>query len=141
MNGECPTVKFPDDARAADREPETDEEIVRRQPVRGMIRRMMRNHLKLVPTRPAQTPFEIMAEWAEALPSKPRIEDIDDLAGRPRGARLWVGEAGGGFPRAGGVGTGPPAPRGRLVGGRERGVRLFATLSYSCALAVSCPTG
>ena len=81
-------VRFPDVARAVEREPETDEEIVRRQPVRGMIRRMMRNNLILVPTWPAQTPFEIMTEWAEALPSKPQIEDIDDLAGRLRGARL-----------------------------------------------------
>ncbi len=94
MNGECLTVQFPDDARAVVREPETDEEIVRRQPIRGMIRRMMRNHLILVPTWPAQTPFEIMAEWAEALSSKPRIEDLDDLAGRLRGAKLLLEEDG-----------------------------------------------
>jgi len=75
-----------------EREPETDEEIVRRQPVRGMIRRMGRNHLKLVPTWPAMTPFGVMKEWADSLSSKPKIEDLDDLAGRLRGARLLFDE-------------------------------------------------
>jgi len=92
MTGECDTVKFPTDARAVEREPETDEEIVRRQAVRGMIRRMGRNHLKLVPTWPAQSPFVVISEWAEALQSKPKTEDIDDLAGRLRGTRLMFDE-------------------------------------------------
>ncbi len=94
MTGECDTVKFPTDAQAVEREPETDEEIVRRQAVRGMIRRMGRNHLKLVPTWPAQTPYTVIAEWAEALPSKPKTEDLDDLAGRLRVARLLFDEDG-----------------------------------------------
>jgi len=87
-------MRFPDDARPVEREPETNEEIVRRQPVRGMIRRMGRNHLKLVPTWPAQTPYEVLAEWAQPLQSKPKIEDLDDLAGRLRGARLMFDEDG-----------------------------------------------
>lgn len=95
MTTERQTLRFPDDARAVVREPETDEEIVRRQPVRGMIRRMMRNHLKLVPTLPAQTPFEVIAEWGESLQSKPKTKDLDDLAKRLRGARLLVEEDGG----------------------------------------------
>lgn len=87
-------MKFPDDAQAVEREPETDEEIVRRQPVRGMIRRMMRNHLKLMPVWPAQTPFEVMSEWGDTLLSKPTAEDLDDLATRLRGARLLFDEDG-----------------------------------------------
>ena len=87
-------VKFPDDARVAERDRETDEEIVRRQPVRGMIRRMCRNRLKLVRAEPARTPFETIRAWAAELPSEPKISDLDDLAGRLRGARLLLEEDG-----------------------------------------------
>jgi len=92
MTGECLTVKFPEHAQPVEREPETDEEIIRRQPVRAMLRRMGRNHLKLVPTWDAMTPFGVLEEWADSLSSTPKTEDLDDLAGRLRGARLMFDE-------------------------------------------------
>jgi hypothetical protein len=79
-------VKFPDDARVVERRQETDAETIRRQPVRGMIRRMGRNRLRLVETLPAQTPFEVMAAWAAELTAKPAPADLADLADRLRDA-------------------------------------------------------
>ncbi len=87
-------AKFPDDRQVVACRRQTDTEIVRRQPVRGMIRRMCRNRLKLVPAEPARTPFETIRAWAAELPSEPEISDLDDLAGRLRGARLLQEEDG-----------------------------------------------
>ena len=88
-------LKFPEDARVAERRPETDEETVRRQPIRGMIRRMKRNKLRLVETARTQTPFEAMLEWAAELTTKPIPADLADLAERLRGSRLLFDEDGG----------------------------------------------
>ena len=95
MTEGCRMVKFPDDARVVEREPETDEEIVRRMPVRGMLRRMMRNKgYTLVEITPAQTPFETIVEWAAELTGRPSHAELDDLAVRLRDA-LALEEDGG----------------------------------------------
>ncbi len=77
-------AKFPSDSEAVERPPETDEETIRRQPVRGMIRRMGRNKLVMAATLPAQTPYEVMLEWAAELTTKPSPADLADLSERLR---------------------------------------------------------
>ena len=89
-------AKFPEDAQVVERSRETDAEIVRRQPSRAMLRRTRRNRrLKFVPAEPALTPFATIRLWAAALSSKPTISDLDNLAGKLRGARLLQEEDGG----------------------------------------------
>lgn len=77
-------AKYPEDARVVERRPETDAETIRRQPVRGMIRRVKRNRLRLVKTLPAQTPSGVMAAWAAELTAKPTPAELADLAERLR---------------------------------------------------------
>ena len=75
-------AKYPEDARAIKRSWQTDAETIRRQPVRGMIRRMKRNRLRLVETLPARTPFEVMAAWGAELTAKPTPAELANLAER-----------------------------------------------------------
>ena len=89
MTEGCGILQFPDHARGVERCKETDAEIVRRQPVRGLIRRMKRNRLKLLEVKPADTPYEVMSAWVADLADKPTPAELADLAERLRDSLVF----------------------------------------------------